>query len=75
MLEIVRKTPAIMRDFCEVRLTTLRVNKSTDHHGGKEGSDLASFAVSCMPKGTGVGPKGAGRGGAADPKSASAKVE
>ena len=32
--------------------TGLRVNKSTEHRaGGKEGTDMASFSVSCMPKG------------------------
>ncbi len=83
LLAGVRGTAAIIRDFPDIKLSSLRVNKSPDA-GNKKivvTSDPASFTIACLPKGKDAG---AAAGGAdkkdagekkADAKGAVAKAE
>jgi hypothetical protein len=48
VLASLRQSPVITRDFPEMKLASLRVNK-TQQRGG-DGTDPAIFKVSCMPK-------------------------
>jgi hypothetical protein len=55
LLENVKTAPAIVRDFPNVTLTTLRVNKGNDGRKTVLG-DPASFTILCLPKGKDSGP-------------------
>jgi hypothetical protein len=50
LLENIRSAPVVMRDFPEVTLSTLRVNKNLQRKNESE-PDSATFTVMCMPKG------------------------
>jgi hypothetical protein len=67
VLAAVRGTPAIARDFPDVKLSSLRVSKAVDT--GKRtvrNSDPATFVVMCLPKNAGKsGAGGAGGAGGA----------
>jgi hypothetical protein len=71
LLENIRSAPAVVRDFPNVTLSTLRVNKTVET--GKKTSvlgDPAAFQITCLPKGkepgAGKKPGGAEGGGAKD---------
>jgi hypothetical protein len=50
LLENIRSAPVVVRDFPEVTLSTLRVNKNLQRKHESE-PDSATFTVMCMPKG------------------------
>jgi hypothetical protein len=49
VLASLRQSPVIRRDFPEMRMASLRVNKA-QKRGAVDGTDPATFTVSCMPK-------------------------
>jgi hypothetical protein len=55
LLENIRTAPAVQRDFPDVKLTTLRISKSTDPHGTAKAvtGDPATLTVTCLPKAKG----------------------
>ena len=56
VLAKIRAAPAIVRDFPEVELAMLRVNKNTETRKTTSG-DPSNFKVMCFPKGKGSGKK------------------
>jgi hypothetical protein len=68
----------IVRDFPEVEMTVLRVNKNSQSKKAVSG-DPSTFTVTCYPKGMGPAKKGKGTGGGggggADPAAPMAKTE
>jgi hypothetical protein len=64
LLEGIRSAPAVLRDFPDVKLSTLRINKSNDPHGRKQVlGDPATFTVTCLPKNKGGGARRADKKG------------
>jgi hypothetical protein len=69
LLEGMRSSPAMARDFPEIKLSSLRVNKSEQRKDPTAG-DPATFQVVCQPKGADKKKPAGGGGGAAKPKDA-----
>lgn len=77
LLAGIRGTAAIIRDFPDIKLSSLRVNKSPDS-GNKKivvTSDPASFTIACLPKGKDAGSAAGGgdKKDGADKKAGDAK--
>jgi hypothetical protein len=72
LLENVKTAPCIVRDFPNVTLSTLRINKTND---GKKTilGDPAAFTITCLPKGKDTGPAKVAGGG--DEKKAVAEAK